>query len=96
MEHAYTSVLKEALDGARLYTSVLKEGMDQVWLAVTSGSSAKGSAMGLEVAGSGPIQLPFSLPPSFLPCVVYNNFLSFAQPWYLDFLVGCDCVHQWS
>ena len=43
-------------------TSVLKEGMDQGLLAVTSGPAAKGSAMGLEVAGSGPVQLPFSLP----------------------------------
>jgi ribosomal protein S6E (S10) len=40
--------------------SVLKEGMDQGLLAVTGGSAAKGSAMGLEVAGSGPVQLPFS------------------------------------
>jgi ribosomal protein S6E (S10) len=51
--------------------SVLKEGMDQGLLAVTGGSAAKGSAMGLEVAGSGPVQLPFSsstaffLPPFF-------------------------------
>jgi ribosomal protein S6E (S10) len=43
--------------------SVLKEGMDQGLLAVTGGSAAKGSAMGLEVAGSGPVQLPFSFPP---------------------------------
>ena len=47
--------------------------MDQGLLAVTSGSAAKGSAIGLEVAGSGPVQLPFSLPPSSLPCVVHNN-----------------------
>ena len=40
--------------------------MDQGLLAVTDGSAAKGSAMGLEVAGSGPVQLPFSLPPFFL------------------------------
>ena len=40
--------------------------MDQGLLAVTGGSAAKGSAMGLEVAGSGPVQLPFSLPPFFL------------------------------
>ena len=47
------------------YTSVLKEGMDWGLLAVTSGSAAKGSAVGLEVAGSGLVQLPFSLPPFF-------------------------------
>ena len=43
-------------------TSVLKEGMDQGLLAGTSGLSAKGSAMGLEVAGSGLIQMPFPSP----------------------------------
>ena len=47
-------------------TSVLKEGMDQGPLAVTSGSAAKGSAMGLDVASSGPVQLLFSLPPPLL------------------------------
>ena len=46
-------------------TSVLREGMDQGLLAVTSGSAAKGSAMGLEVAGSGLVQLPFPFPPFF-------------------------------
>ena len=58
-------------------TSVLDEGMDQGLLAVTIGLAVKGLAMGQEVAGSGPVQLPFSLPPppppSFLPCVVHNN-----------------------
>ena len=53
---------------------------------VTSGLAAKGSAMGLEVTGSGSVQLPFPFPPSFK--VVHNNFLSFVQPWYLDFLVN--------
>ena len=48
-------------------TSVLKEGMDQGLLAVTGGSAAKGLAMGLEVAVSGPVQLPFSPPPPFFP-----------------------------
>ena len=47
--------------------------MDQGLLVVTSGSAAKGSTMGLEVAGSGPVQLPFPFPPSFLACVVHNN-----------------------
>ena len=47
--------------------------MDQGLLTVTSGSAAKGSAIGLEVAGSDPVQLPFTLLPSFLPCVVNNN-----------------------
>ena len=45
--------------------SVLKEVMDQGLLAVTGGSAAKGSTMGPEVSGSGPVQLPFSLPPFF-------------------------------
>ena len=48
-----------------MLTSVLKEGMNQGLLAVTGGSAVKGSAMGLELAGSGPVDLPFSLPPFF-------------------------------
>ena len=34
------------------------------------GSAAKGSAIDLEVAGSGPISCRFFIPFSFLPCVV--------------------------
>ena len=34
------------------------------------GSAAKGSAMDLEVAGSGPVSLRFFIPFPFLPCVV--------------------------
>ena len=57
-------------------TSVLKEGMDQGLLAVTGGSAAKGSAMGLEVAGSGLVQLPF-FPSPLLPYHVWSNIVSF-------------------
>ena len=48
---------------------VLKKEMDQ-WMLVTDdlGSAAKGLAIGLEAAGSGPAQLPFCIPFS-LPCV---------------------------
>ena len=53
----------------------LMEGMDQGMLAVNSGSAAKGSARGLEVAGSGPVQMPFPLPPFFpIPCAVHNCY----------------------
>ena len=49
-------------------------GMDQGLFVVTGGSAAKGSALGLEVVGSGLVQLPFSLPPFFpAMCVVHNN-----------------------
>ena len=58
-------------------TSVLKEGMHQGLLAVTGGSAPKGSAMGLEVAASGLVQLPFPFPPSFLLCVVHNIVFHF-------------------
>ena len=35
------------------------------------GSAAKGSAIDLEVAGSGPVSCCFSFPSAFLPCVVH-------------------------
>ena len=53
-------------------TSVYKEGIDQWLLAVTSDPAAKGSAKDPEVAGAGLAHCHFSLPPSFLPCVVAN------------------------
>ena len=53
--------------------------MDQGLLAVTSGSAAKGSAMGLEVAGSGSVQLPFSLPPFFPTMHAQSTIMSFTQ-----------------
>ena len=34
------------------------------------GSAAKGSTVGLEVAGSGPVSCRFFIPFSLLPCVV--------------------------
>ena len=61
-------ISKEALDRAHTHYIVLKKGMDQ-WIAGGDlGSAAKGSAVGLEVAGSGLGICRFSFPSS--PCHV--------------------------
>ena len=57
-------------------TSVYKEGMDRWLLVVTNDLAAKGSAKDLEVAGAGPVNCHFSLPPSFLTMCSFKHCLS--------------------
>ena len=51
------------------------------------GSAAKGSAIDLEVAGSGLVSCCFSFLPLSLPCAVhYLDFHWYISPWYVDHL----------
>ena len=49
------------------------------------GSAAKGSAIDLEVAGSGPVSCRFPFPPLLTMCSSLICLL-FALPWYADHL----------
>ena len=57
------------------------------------GSAAKGSAISLEVAGSGPVGCRFFIPFSFLPCVVLQPVFQYMSCKNCMNTVP-ECLHQ--
>ena len=57
------------------------------------GSAAKGLAIGLEVAGFGPVSCRFSIPFSFLPCVFSSLLLiQYKCTWTRAIMLQCHCL----